>query len=166
MKKLRLIITEDCNRSCPGCCNNDFNIQALPLCTSFENYDTIMLTGGEPMLYQNRIQYLIEIIRKQNPTCKIIMYTAKTKRQSDLAGILTLLDGITITLHEQYDVEPFKVFDELIDCSKFKQKSLRLNVFKNVNINGMILNNIWTIKPNIEWIKDCPLPENEVLMRV
>ena len=49
--KLRLLLLDDCNRNCPGCCNRDWDLQALPLCQDYTPYRLIMLTGGEPMLY-------------------------------------------------------------------------------------------------------------------
>ena len=46
----------------------------------------------------------------------------------------------------------------------YVKKSLRLKVFKGVDVSGIDLS-LWDVKDNIEWIKDCPLPEDEVLMR-
>jgi hypothetical protein len=43
-------------------------------------------------------------------------------------------------------------------------KSLRLNVFKGVSLAELNLS-CWKVKPNIKWIKNCPLPEDEVFMR-
>ncbi len=73
MKKLRLIITEKCNRKCSGCCNNDWNIDKLPVITDFSKYNEIIITGGEPMLYSHLIKHLCQIIRKQNKKVKIIL---------------------------------------------------------------------------------------------
>ena len=50
MKKLRLLLFTDCNRNCEGCCNNDFDLNALKVETDFRQYDKIFLTGGEPMI--------------------------------------------------------------------------------------------------------------------
>jgi molybdenum cofactor biosynthesis enzyme MoaA len=51
VKKLRLLVTERCARSCSGCCNHDWDLAALPTCESYAGYDEVLLTGGEPMLY-------------------------------------------------------------------------------------------------------------------
>ena len=77
---LRLIITEECNRSCVGCCNNDFNLKNLPIVNMFKNYDKVIITGGEPMLYPDRVKQVISEVRLQNPEAKIIMCTAKSKK--------------------------------------------------------------------------------------
>jgi len=31
MKKLRLLLFPDCNRNCAGCCNNDWDLDLLPM---------------------------------------------------------------------------------------------------------------------------------------
>ena len=164
---LRLLITEECNRACAGCCNNDFDLKNLPIVNMFKGYAKIIITGGEPMLYPNRVKQVIKEIRYQNPTAKIIMYTAKSKRASSLVDMLELLDGITLTLHEQYDFFPFITLYNMINDRQLTYKMLRLNVFSNVDILPNIYEfKNWKIKDNIEWIKDCPLPINEVLMRL
>ena len=70
MKKLRLLITEKCNRKCEGCCNLDWDLQNLPVCTSFKGYDEILLTGGEPQLEPVLILSTVEKIKQQNKTAK------------------------------------------------------------------------------------------------
>ena len=67
MRKLRLLFTKDCNRNCPGCCNKDWDLDSLPVCTDFTPYDLVMITGGEPMLYPERLLHLIRRIREENP---------------------------------------------------------------------------------------------------
>ena len=104
---LRLILFEDCNRKCPGCCNKDFDIKNLPVENNFSKYKTIILTGGEPMLYPHIVAKTITKIRQQNKTCKIIMYTAKPDIPAFFLAILVKLNGVTVTLHNQHDVNPF-----------------------------------------------------------
>lgn len=164
---LRLLIAEKCNRTCEGCCNNDFDLKNLPTTNNYKGYDKIIITGGEPRLYPELVKQVIFEVREQNPTAKIIMYTAKSKRASDLMDILELLDGITLTLHEQYDVFPFVNLYNLINHRQLGYKILRLNVFSNVDISPHLwkIKN-WKIKSNIEWMKNCPVPTNEVLMRL
>lgn len=167
MKKLRLLMCNECNRNCNGCCNKGWDLDRLPVCLNFIGYDLIMLTGGEPMLRPNVVKYAIEVIREVNPHAKIIMYTAYRQDPMAVVHMLDRLDGITITLHEQEDLEPFLNLCELIVSTgrkeKFAGKSLRLNVFSNVKIDKMI--DGWEVKDNIQWIKNCPLPEGETFMR-
>jgi hypothetical protein len=166
MKKLRLLITKKCNRRCKGCCNNDWQLDKLPICTSFENYDEIILTGGEVMLFPNLVIDTINKIRIENPLAKIYMYTAFVFT-TRIFEILTLLDGITVTLHTQSDVKKFKWFNELLFFTdKFLYKSLRLNIFDGIKMPKKINLDNWQVKKNIKWIKNCPLPADEVFMRL
>ena len=117
------------------------------------------------MIYPRKLLDIIHEIRKQNPTCRIYMYTATlTKHTLD---ILNKIDGLTLTLHEQKDVDPFFKLQPYIHVDKnFKNKSLRLNIFNNIKQGHRITSiNNWKIKNNIEWIENCPLPEHEVFMR-
>lgn len=169
MKKLRLLLFEDCLRDCPGCCNKDFDLKALPVETKFKQYDEIILTGGEPMLKPEVIRQVVHKIRIQNNTARIYLYTADVRKHVDVISLLHLyLSGITVTLHDAQDAMRFLEFYCNLDRYIFKdiiyKKSLRLNVFKDVPIWAGY-NKAWKIKRDIEWIKNCPLPENEVFKR-
>jgi len=156
--KLRLLITKDCNRSCKGCCNKDWDLDKLPICTDFRGYSEVILTGGEPMLYPDKIINLCKEIRKQNNTCKIYLYTADIKKFYDWY-IDNIVDGVTVTLHEQRDVVAFKEYSGL-----YSHLNLRLNVFKGIKLPEYT--GEWIVQRDIVWIKDCPLPKGEVFMRV
>ena len=164
MKKLRLVMFEECNRSCSGCCNNDWDLDRLPEARSFHEYDVVMLTGGEPMLKPELVLYVADRIRKES-NALVYMYTAMAQKPWEIMAALHWLDGITLTLHEQSDVDLFgKLNCMLIRFTEERgiKKSLRLNVFKNVDISKYDTR-IWKVKSHIEWIKDCPLPEDEVI---
>lgn len=156
-KKLRLLLFEECNRQCPGCCNRDWNLTDLDVCENYTEYDLIMLTGGEPMLHPELIRQAVSEIRNETDA-PIILYTALVKGLED---IIPLIDGVTVTLHDKNDIEPF--LDFATDTEILENKLLRLNVFKEVGSIDVLEN--WTVKDSIEWIKDCPLPKNEVFLR-
>ncbi len=165
MNNLRLVMFEMCNRSCEGCCNNDWDLNNLTVHDSFAGYDMIMLTGGEPMLNPQLIVNTCKTIREQSDA-DIILYTAKSKRPLDLIAMLNWVDGITLTLHEQYDVPAFNNLNYYMQMlPNLADKQLRLNVFSNVDISS-INSNGWTVKDGIEWIVDCPLPEGETIKRM
>ncbi len=164
-KKLRLLLNKDCNRNCPGCCNKDWDVENLLVCHDYTPYGLIMLTGGEPMMHPDNIIKVVNEIRKQNETAKIVLYTAKVE---GLAYIMTYLDGVTLTLHTEKDVMPFQEFEREVFVKTTKDMSLRLNVFEGIHGPDKWqenLNHDWKIKNNIHWIKNCPLPENEVFMQ-
>jgi organic radical activating enzyme len=164
--KLRLLLTEKCNRKCKGCCNKDWDLQSLPICTNYNNYDELILTGGEPMLIPLTVSKVIDEIRKQT-SCPIYLYTAKTDMPETLLEILFKLDGLTVTIHTQKDLLSFASFEHYLnECwvsRSVLQKSLRLNIFKDIENYFSFVS--WKIKDNIVWKKDCPLPEDEIFMR-
>jgi len=164
MKILRLLLFEDCKRNCPGCCNNDYDLKNLPLCIDFKGYDQIILTGGEPMLRPFFVLTVVERIRKQTDA-PIYMYTAETSNPMKLQHVLRYIDGVTITLHEQWDVETFKHFLQYFKKYPLEGKSLRLNIFEGIVYDKEMCND-WKIKENMKWMKKCPLPQNEVFMRL
>jgi hypothetical protein len=159
-KKLRLLLFENCNRSCEGCCNKDWDLESLPICDDFKEYSLIMLTGGEPMLRPAIIFDAIRKIRLQT-AAPIILYTALFTDKAMLGRILDIIDGITATLHTPKDVRSFLEFDRWYrGCADI---SYRLNIFSG--IEKIDCSARWEIKDNIAWIKDCPLPSEETFMR-
>ena len=159
-KKLRLLLFEDCNRKCNGCCNNDWDLKNLPICGFFRGYDLVMLTGGEPMLYPDVIYDAVNRIQEQTEA-PIILYTALLADKTELARILDKIAGVTVTLHTTADITPFLEFDRYYVGRG--DKSLRLNVFEEVG--PVSCSARWNVKSGITWIKDCPLPSGEALMR-
>ncbi len=155
---LRLLLFKECNRDCPLCCNKGFDLKSLPVCADYTKYDSIVLTGGEPLINPKKVHEAIDKIRKVYAG-KIFLYTAKTDDKKALASILDRIDGITITLHDNGDIEPFKKFNQYY---KDKNKSFRLTVFSVVKFRKAPKR--WNMKV-IDWIVDCPLPKNEVFMR-
>jgi len=162
--KLRLLMFELCNRNCAGCCNKDWDLSSLPIIDSYEGYSEIYLTGGEPMLRQKWVISTICKIRKET-SAKVIMYSAKCDEYLAFLAVLSLLDGVTLTLHEQRDVGPYISLQNILLLHPQANKSLRLNVFQGVNLDGVNTQG-WKVKENMVWIKNCPLPEGEVLMRL
>jgi organic radical activating enzyme len=169
MKKLRLLISEQCNRNCAGCCNKQWDLKNLPVENEFSQYDEIILTGGEPMLNILNIYRVVDRIREES-NATIYLYTAMPNYS--LLNILGIVDGITITLHEKSDIPIFEKFNFhlytsfLVD-SRFDDKSLRLNIFKEVDYKpNKYISAFWEIKNDIEWISNCPLPNNEVFKRL
>ena len=167
-KTLRLLLFEECDRSCSGCCNKDWDLNTLPVCEDFTGYDEIILTGGEPMLYPERILKVVDLIRSVTEV-PIFVYTAKCDHPITFLNILSVVDGVTLTLHNKEDVLSFlSLMWEMRNTTRWNvlSKSLRLNIFKEVEFNFKADFHPWVIKNGIQWIKDCPLPSNEVFMRL
>lgn len=171
MKKLRLLLTDKCNRNCAGCCNKDWDLSALPV-ESLENlsqYDCIMLTGGEPLLNPERVIAVSIIARMEGFTGQIYLYTAMSQPITSILSVMGFIDGVTFTIHKKTDV--FEFYDmnaRLRYYDNIKSKSLRLNVFKGVELVDFECGDrdrLWSIKKDMEWIKNCPLPKDEVFKR-
>jgi len=165
-RKLRLLVTDKCDRKCPGCCNKDWDLSALPLATISElkDYDEILLTGGEPFTLLDIIEIArgIKDLSRNKP---VFCYTACVKYLFLFRALLKYIDGITLTIHGQEDVFEFlKLQDYLKQVGVVEGKSLRLNVFKGITIP--YIEPFWAVKSDMVWIKDCPLPEGEVFKRM
>lgn len=80
MEKLRLLVTTKCPNKCPMCCNNSWDFSKLPVVEHF-NYKEIMITGGEPLLFPEKLSNLAESIRTVQKLAygnkgKLFLYTA------------------------------------------------------------------------------------------
>ena len=164
MKKLRLIVTEQCNRNCSECCNNDIKPTGELDDKLLKSYHMILITGGEPFLFPNELfSFLQECMFCPS---KVILYTAIYPEitSDELASILYLLDGITFTIHDKKGVDDFIKLNELIKNSKKMGKRLnkRVNIFTDVQLPPINLYG-WNVK-FIKWIKNCPLPKDEELL--
>lgn len=171
-KKLRLLVTTKCPNKCPMCCNNSWDFDKLPVVDRW-NYDEIMITGGEPLLFTNKlVSELLSLddvfdIMGVNP--KIYIYTADCTL--NVAEILYYIDGVVLTPHKESDIESFIRLNSYLlshrDFNEVKGASLRLNLFpdmkallpKDINLS------LWQVK-DMEWIKDCPVPEGEDFRRI
>jgi len=134
MKQARVVVTFKCPRSCPGCCNTYSSIMAsaktIHNFDGLKDYDVIMLTGGEPMLFPDRTIKMADIIHKKAPNAKIFLYTALHKSDGDLSRVLQHVDGVQFSLHAEAndkDIEEFHKFQEVAK-KHVGSKSFRLYI--------------------------------------
>jgi len=175
MKKARLLITQNCDKNCDGCCNKHsvFKPRVLNNLNELLNYNEVMITGGEPLLYPHRIITIIDFLRQNNFKGKIYLYSAKYI-QKTYYELLQKIDGLHYTLHAEAtdrDVSDLKELCNLITHSIFygssSETSFRLAIdkrlyakydFSNIDFSG------WHVIRKMEWQMECPLPENEELL--
>lgn len=170
-KKLRLVITAKCHNKCPLCCNNRFDLTQLPVVEHWD-YDQIMITGGEPMLFPRQVLDIVKSIRSLDlltgRTRKIYAYTARFSI-GELDLLLFHLDGIVATPHTPSDLAHFIAFNRRLFATlpPDHHKSLRLNLFPEIEklLTPDIDLSLWQIK-KMQWIKDCPVPPGEDLRRI
>ena len=169
-KKLRLLVTTLCPNKCPLCCNNSWDFSKLPVVDRW-NYDKIMFTGGEPLLFPDEVATLaksIKTIAKEggnNP--KLYIYTAVCDT-GNVTSVIKYVDGIVLTPHNLSDIPKFIALNDVMRHNdSFNGKSMRLNLFSNIKeaLPKDIDLSMWHIK-DIEWIKDCPVPKGEDFRRV
>jgi len=169
-KKLRLLVTKQCPRDCAGCCNKQWDLDALPvqnIDNSLAQCDEIIITGGEPLLFAHRVFQLILHIRNLTKA-KIFIYTSLADRWEAWKMALIYADGITVSLHEQQDAIDFKFSEMMLYASRhgesYKGKSLRLNVFEGIAFWTPQYE--WKIKNDVKWLDPCPLPAGEEFKRI
>ena len=167
-KKLRLLVTTDCPNHCPLCCNNRFDFDKIPVVDRWD-YDEIMITGGEPMLFPDYVRNLIIGINTWQDSMgmtpsKIYIYTARIYY---IVPLIPYVNGIVYTPHNRKDVEQFVKINGFLLKEGVGDCSLRLNLFSD--IKAMLPEDIdlhlWKVK-DMEWIKDCPIPEGEDFRRI
>jgi organic radical activating enzyme len=171
MKKIRLLLTEECDRNCSGCCNHHIKPTSEITTSEFlkgveeTHYNEIILTGGEPLLFPEKLKELLkEIFVVVEPNVKIILYTAHIKNLIEVVDSFLeyMIDSVTLTIHEQSDVEDFYKLNE--KNFNFTSKP-RLNVFTGVVFDKPVNLKGWDVK-FVKWIENCPLPENEELVKL
>ena len=106
MKTARLLITKDCHRDCPYCCNKYERvmeqIQEIDSLDALEGFGAICITGGEPLLDFDRT-FRIVMKLQEKTKAKIYLYTTIYVKGTTL--LLSMLDGINFTLHNRYPLK-------------------------------------------------------------
>lgn len=181
MKKVaRVIVTYDCPRHCPYCCNEHIGDVQRVQFSDLLKYKELVITGGEPMTLAPRIVEMIHRLRVHGYIGKIWLYTSciKTARWADRA-VLKEVDGITYTLHNkpsQVDLRDARkmnkyILDNLDNRTHERSDRLlidsRFYTEEVLSIVGLYDTGTkhWTsIKP-LKWKDDeCPLPDGDELV--
>ncbi len=161
MKSARLITTYQCEKNCAGCCNKNWKYEPPTPIKSVEElkgFDEVLVTGGEPLLFPGKLEYLLEDLVALDRPPRIIVYST-VPDYTALYKLLYLVDGVTITLHDNGDVERFNGNYGLLSGM------CRVNVFyKDITVPVKFVNKV--SYKHVEWIKDYPLPPNEKLFRL
>lgn len=165
-KRLRLLLTQKCNRKCEGCCNKDWDLDALPVYDRTTPFEVYMITGGEPMLFVDELLECLTALPR-TPGDQRILYTAHPQPLTAMPTVLMFLTGLTVTLHEPQDVQPFLDLNNyLLGMEALGQRwDLRLNVFKGVELPPGTNTSLWDVRKERVWIPECGLSEGEVFMR-
>ncbi len=111
-KIIHLMITEKCNRKCPHCCNNQYNLKDIPFVTKEElsNCNKVFLTGGEPFAYADPCKIAKDLKDKYPNIKEIIVYTNALElvEYFRAGNKLHDIDGLTISLKNRKDEFEFQ----------------------------------------------------------
>lgn len=172
----RVIVTMECNRNCPGCCNTIEGFS--PRETTFQDllkYEEIIITGGEPMLISEYCLEFVHRLRYAGFKGKIYLYCASNKinkRWSD-ASLIKEVDGITYTIHENPTKRDLQMFLDL--CNFIKENSIvspRLHIDSRVKgiekqfpeVIWESVTEIWDEIKYFDWKSECPVIETEDIL--
>jgi molybdenum cofactor biosynthesis enzyme MoaA len=116
MKNLRLLVTTYCPKNCEMCCNKDQDLASLPVVDNFDNYNEIIITGGEPLTEEafDKTVSLVKYLQDWYDSKRVIIYTA------DAFGLYRFLtknkvDGVTFSIHSNEDLDKFYQLNSLIN---------------------------------------------------
>ena len=167
-KTARLIVTFECQRHCPYCCNNYRSImdeaETITDLALLSSYDAVCVTGGEPMLDPDRTLSIINQLRSQRHDLVIYLYTAWFTYR--LAELFSVVDGIHYTVHQHSgapDIDAFHCFQRMV--AAHPGKSYRLYVHPQVNHPITIEPYLWRRVEVKDWIpeSEARLPDGETL---
>ena len=167
MRSLRLLVTKKCLLHCKYCSNQYIQPTTIFDLEYIHIYSAIIITGGEPLLFPENLLKLIHNIRSVNFNIPIYLYTSIFNPSTVNKNILTLISGITFTVHNRICFNEFQDLKKFLDEVPLEPYSKRLHIFTDfgelteVNLYG------WNVR-FVAWKKDfeCKLPENEQFMKL
>ena len=118
------------------CCNNQFDFEKIPVVDRLD-YDEISITGGESLLPGS-----------SHLTTWLV------------GGIKATQYAMGLPESKFYLYTAFFDFDILRDCS-YEFDGICLTPHKKVDVEEFM----WKVK-DMEWVKDCPVPEGEDFRRI
>ena len=118
MEKLRLLVTTKCPNKCPMCCNNSWDFSKLPVVEHF-NYKEIMITGGEPLLFPEKLSNLAESIR----TVQKLAYGNKGK-------------SISVLVHKLCAFQKYGYIAFSYECIRHLDGNRTNNILENIEIGS------------------------------
>ena len=81
-KTARVIVTFQCNRRCPGCCNSNLpEYRKVHTDEELMGYQEIVITGGEPMLIPGKTLEFINRMWDKGYRGKMYLYTSPRFRE-------------------------------------------------------------------------------------
>ena len=113
---IHLYVINECGKKCPMCCNNLYDIDAIPVVTVAElkSANTVCLTGGDPFLYSELYKF-IDRLRGQYPNIKNLYAYASGHALYNYLNLnwfeIGKLDGVSIAPKDVSDWVSLKNID-------------------------------------------------------
>ncbi len=97
----RVVITDECNRSCEFCCMKDEQLsdtfkEVTPMYVANAHYDVVSITGGEPTLDMHKLLMFVSLLKYRKPDTIVYVYTngdLLTREEADMMK-MSGIDGI------------------------------------------------------------------------
>ena len=128
--------------------------QRLTSVKQLQGYENLVISGGEPMLFPDRVINLAKVLHKAAPQAKIFLYTAFNRNNKDIERVLPHIDGINYTVHtdSEQDAAQFQGFQAL--ASRWKDKAFRLYVEKPIADKLVIIPGVWERIKTAPWMTE------------
>jgi organic radical activating enzyme len=130
------------------------------------DYQEIVITGGEPMLYPDEVLKFISLIRNVTYNRQIYMYTSYWNGAQKSYDLLSKLDGITFTLHAECndrDIIALKDLSNTILKSKNNRLFIDTRVYDKYDLSNIDFTN-WKVVRKLQWKVECEPAVNEDLL--
>ena len=169
-KIVHIMITDKCNRKCPYCCNNQYDISSIPVVTDEElrKAEHIYLTGGEPFAHSDPCR-VGDFIKTFYPNIERVgvytnayeLFEYLYKKKGRLYGI----DTLTISLKDQRDKRVFKDYlSKDIDILSLTYKNIPHRVYSFVGLDGLEKKTEFDIQER-QWQKDFEAAPDSIFRR-
>ena len=140
------MITSLCIRNCKHCCNKQYSLDEIPYVTNEELKEckVLCLTGGEPFLFTNPIEFANYYKCKYPNIKKVYVYTNTSELYDFLSRNNNLnfysIDGLNVSIKNKLDAAIFDATVKLLNKCLNKPIENRLYVFDNLYINKEVEN--------------------------
>ena len=181
---MHLFITKRCTNNCPLCCNNNYDIEKVPLPSEEElsSVSTVCLTGGDPFLLGEKLDKIVNTLRSRENIKNIYIFTSGYACYLYLNKykVLPNIDGITFSPKSEKDwraIEKLYNGDWQEDIRNLHSNRLYAFINKVDDCNYSIDNNLLRILDYDSsdlgckvffrtWIEDFDSPESEIFRRL
>lgn len=157
---IHLMVNSQCTNHCPDCCNNQYDLNTVPVVTveELKTAKVVLLTGGEPFLIPGLLSFVQSLRMQFANIDRLYIYTSgaamyRTRKGWAKTGFTVFVDGINFS--------PKSRMDELIIDHIFSDSFLR-NLMGYMKSSRFILMDYPDKMTNdISFIKDLRLDELE-----